>query len=276
MSSQSDDLIEESFSDNGEYLASDDENDEIDYTDYESYQYRNCNPYEGLETLVTKSNKTISDTEFYFLFNNVSNQIYTGFYDPILYNILLQSDYETIMAQSRVNNHVNKICQSEKFWNQKMSDLSQEEVCCLIVDVCRDLIPVLSFKNILLQELFINNSFQVILKLSDHFYDYFILPKFDRNLFRSIMEDITKEIVVSQNVDLFKKLVCRGFIGSLIMLQLNLDHNLRPMMNNIDKIYREAYAKYLNHRMNQSDKIKQLRETELQRRLAFSNNTVLY
>ena len=272
MSSQSDDLIEESFSDNGEYLASDDENDEIDYTDYESYQYRNCNPYEGLETLVTKSNKTISDTEFYFLFNNVSNQIYTGFYDPILYNILLQSDYETIMAQSRVNNRVNKICQSEKFWNQKMSDLSQEEVCCLIVDVCRDLIPVLSFKNILLQELFINNSFQVILKLSDHFYEYVISTKIDRNLFKSIMKNIVKDVIVSQNVNLIKKLSRRGFIDPLYIVGLNSDPSLRPKVLNIETIYHDAYSEYLNHllTLKESDRTKDPELAEIGSRLAFS------
>jgi hypothetical protein len=86
--------------DDGEFLSSD-----YEYNPYEEYgSYKTeYNPYKEYGSY--KSEYKYEDIDNIIKSVNITSDIYTGCYDPILINILYKSDYLTTIKQFAINKY---------------------------------------------------------------------------------------------------------------------------------------------------------------------------
>ena len=119
-------------------------------------------------------------------------EIYLGYYDPILYNILLNSDYKTLINQVKLNKYVSKICQLEEFWKEKVNYLSTLEICQLFF--YNNSFNV-SLQNNYFKDVFITNIYDILLYLVNDFNKKDLLIKIADPSLNNLIESTIKDII---------------------------------------------------------------------------------
>ena len=108
--------------DRGEYLQDED-------TDYEYFEEYYDPRYLGLE-VSQPDNPTYPKQQKLINRNykaRTEEKIYTGYYEGLIHRILLNSDYDTIKNQCRLNQYINKLCKDTQFWSLRIQNIKDTD-----------------------------------------------------------------------------------------------------------------------------------------------------